>query len=108
MFLIQSIIRPEKMMDVTEALAETGVQALTKVPVIGRGKQSGLKVGELCYKDLPKEMIQTVVEDALKDEVVETIMKAARTGEEGNHGDGRVFVIPVAESYTIRSGEMDD
>ena len=106
MILIQAIVRPEKVLFVTEALAEVGIQALTKVPVIGRGKQSGLKVGDINYKDLPKELIQTVVEDNLKDKAVKAIMDAARVGK-GNHGDGRVFVIPVAESYNIRTGEQD-
>ncbi|WP_435235316.1 P-II family nitrogen regulator [Psychromonas sp. PT13] len=106
MILIQAIIRPEKTIEVTEALADVGIQAFTKVPVIGRGKQSGLKVGDISYKDLPKELIQTVVEDNVKDKAVKAIMDAARVGE-GNHGDGRVFVIPVAESYNIRTGEQD-
>jgi nitrogen regulatory protein PII 1 len=106
MILIQAIVRPEKVLEVTEALAEAGIQALTKVPVIGRGKQSGLKVGDISYKDLPKELIQTVVEDNLKDKTVKAIMDAGRVGE-GNHGDGRVFVIPVAESYNIRTGDKD-
>lgn len=107
MFLIQAIIRPEKMAEVTDALAATDIQALTKVPVIGRGRQSGLKVGNICYKDLPKEMLMTVVEDYMKDDAVQTIIRSARTGE-GNRGDGRVFVIPVAESYNIRTGNQDD
>ena len=106
MILIQAIIRPEKTMEVTEALAEVGVHGLTKVPVIGRGQQSGLKVGDISYKDMPKEMIQTVVEDHQKKEAVQAIMNAARVGD-GNRGDGRVFVIPVKESYNIRSGEKD-
>ena len=106
MILIQAIIRPEKTLEVTEALAEVGVHGLTKVPVIGRGQQSGLKVGDISYKDMPKEMIQTVVEDNQKKEAVQAIMNAARVGD-GNHGDGRVFVIPVKESYNIRSGEKD-
>ncbi len=107
MFLVQAIIRPEKTAEVTDALAKADIQALTKVPVIGRGKQSGLKVGDISYKDLPKEMILTVVDDYMKDDAVQTIIRAARTGE-GNRGDGRVFVIPVAESYNIRTGEKDD
>ncbi len=106
MILIQAIIRPEKTIEVTEALSEVSIQALTKVPVIGRGKQSGLKVGDINYKDLPKEMIQVVVEDNQKDVAVEAIMNAARVGD-GNHGDGRVFVIPVAETYTVRTDEKD-
>ena len=58
MYLIQSIIRPEKITEVTDALAEIGVYGMTKFPVIGRGNQSGLKVGDMIYKDIPKEMIQ--------------------------------------------------
>ena len=106
MILIQAIIRPEKILDVTEALAKAGIQALTKVPVIGRGQQSGLKVGDISYKDLPKEMVQTIVDEDMKDVAVKAIMDAARVGD-GNHGDGRVFVIPVAEAYNIRTGEKD-
>jgi nitrogen regulatory protein PII 1 len=106
MILIQAIIRPEKTIAVTEALAEVNIHAHTKVPVIGRGKQSGLKVGDISYKDLPKEMLQIVVDDSQKDDAVGAIMSAARVGD-GNHGDGRVFVIPVAETYTIRTGEKD-
>lgn len=106
MYLIQSIIRPEKMLEVTEALSAIGVQALTKFPVIGRGKQCGLKVGNINYKDIPKEMIHTMVDASQKDAVVKAIIDAART-EDGNHGDGRVFVIPVTEAYTIRSGEQE-
>lgn len=106
MILIQAIIRPEKILDVTEALAEAGIQALTKVPVIGRGQQNGLKVGDISYKDLPKEMVQTIVEEEMKEVAVKAIMDAARVGA-GNHGDGRVFVIPVTESYNIRTGDKD-
>ncbi len=106
MFLIQAIIRPEKIIEVTDALAEIGVHGMTKFPVIGRGKQSGLKVGNTMYKELPKEMIQLFVDDEQKEAVVNTLMKAARTGE-GNYGDGRVFVLPVAEAYTIRSGKQN-
>lgn len=106
MYLIQSIIRPEKILEVTEALAKIGVCGMTKFPVIGRGKQSGLKVGDIMYKEMPKEVIQTFVDDDQKDAVVKTIMEVARTGD-GNHGDGRVFVLPVAEAYTIRSGDQN-
>lgn len=106
MYLIQSIVRPEKIAEVTDALAEIGVYGMTKFPVIGRGNQSGLKVGDMIYKDIPKEMIQTFVDDDQKAAAVRTIMEAARTGN-GNHGDGRVFVLKVAEAYTIRSGDQN-
>ena len=106
MYLIQSSIRPEKIIEVTDALAEIGVYGMTKFPVIGRGNQSGLKVGNTIYKDMPKEMIQTFVDKDQKDAVVKTIMEAGRTGD-GNHGDGRVFVMPVAEAYTIRTGDQN-
>jgi nitrogen regulatory protein PII 1 len=72
--------------------------------VYGRGKQRGMKVGEITYDELPKELIFTVVETKDKDFVVDTIIKAARTGDKGAFGDGKIFVSEVEESFTISSG----
>jgi nitrogen regulatory protein PII 1 len=69
--------------------------------VYGRGKQKGVKVGEIFYDEIPKEMLLIVVDDADKDDVVKIIMKYARTGETGHFGDGRIFISPVEEAYTI-------
>ncbi len=104
MMMIRAIVRPEKVDEVLAALMYAGFPAVTKMDVYGRGKQRGMKVGEVTYDELPKELLFTVVEDADKDFVVETILKAARTGSKGAFGDGKVFVSPVDEVYTVSSG----
>lgn len=104
MLLIRSIVRPEKADTVMKALFEAGYPAVTKVPVCGRGKQRGLKVGEVTYDELPKEMLMTVVPETDKEFVVKAVLGAARTGEKGNYGDGKIFISPVEEVYTISSG----
>lgn len=103
MLLIKSVVRPEKADDVLASLLDAGYPAVTKVPVFGRGKQRGLKVGEITYDELPKEMLMTVVPEADKEFVIKTITESARTGA-GNFGDGKIFVQPVEEVYTISSG----
>lgn len=107
MLLVRSIVRPEKADAVMKALFEAGYPAVTKVPVCGRGKQRGLKVGEVTYDELPKEMLMTVVPEAEKDFVVKTVLGVAKTSESGNFGDGKIFVSPVEEVYTISSGVKD-
>ncbi len=104
MILIRSIVRPEKADTVLKALFDAGYPAVTKVPVFGRGKQRGLKVGEVTYDELPKEMLLTVVPEADKDFVVRAVLAAAKTSPKGNYGDGKIFISPVDEIYTISSG----
>ncbi|WOO37407.1 MULTISPECIES: P-II family nitrogen regulator [Clostridia] len=101
MLLVRAIIRPEKVGVVLSELLSAGYPAVTKMDVYGRGKQKGVKVGEIFYDEIPKEMLLIVVEDADKDDVVKIIMKYARTGETGHFGDGRIFISPVEEAYTI-------
>jgi nitrogen regulatory protein PII 1 len=72
--------------------------------VYGRGKQRGMKIGEVTYDELPKELIFAVVKDDDKDFVIETIMKAAKTDPKGAFGDGKIFVSQVDEVYTISTG----
>lgn len=103
MLMIRSIVRPEKVGDVLSELLYAGFPAVTKMDVYGRGKQKGLKVGEVFYDEIPKEMLLMVVNDEDKDNVIQIIMQAARTGHEGAFGDGRIFVSPVEEAYTISS-----
>jgi nitrogen regulatory protein PII 1 len=107
MIMIRSIIRPEKVDDVLAALMEAGFPAITKFPVVGRGKQRGIKIGEVTYDEIQKEQIIIVVKNADKDYVLETILKAARTGTKGAFGDGKIFITPVLEVYTISSGVME-
>lgn len=104
MLLIRAIVRPEKSAVVLKALFDAGFPAVTKMPVFGRGKQRGLKVGTVTYDELPKELMLIAIKDADKDFVVNTIIDAARTGEKGAFGDGKIFVTPIVETYTISNG----
>ena len=106
--LIRSIVRPERAQIVIDALLEAGYPAVTKVSVAGRGRQRGLRVGEITYDELPKELLMTVVPEAERDLVLRTVMENARTGKSGNYGDGKVFVSPVEEVYTISSGFKEE
>jgi nitrogen regulatory protein PII 1 len=102
--MIRSIIRPEKVDDVLAALMEAGFPGVTKMSVVGRGKQRGIKIGEVTYDEIPKELLLTVVKDQDKEFAVRTIIKAARTGDKGAFGDGKIFITPIIEAYTISSG----
>jgi nitrogen regulatory protein PII 1 len=104
MIMIRSIVRPEKVDNVMAALMEAGFPGVTKMSVVGRGKQRGIKIGEITYDEIPKELLLTVVKDDAKEFAIRTIIKAARTGDKGAFGDGRIFITPVVESYTISSG----
>jgi nitrogen regulatory protein PII 1 len=102
--MIRSIVRPDKVDDVLAALMEAGFPSVTKISVVGRGKQRGIKIGEITYDEIPKELLLTVVQEQDKDFVIKTVIKAARTGTKGAYGDGKIFVTAVHEVYTISSG----
>jgi nitrogen regulatory protein P-II 2 len=106
MKLIKAIIRPNKVDEVKDALGALSISGMTVTEVRGHGKQKGhtaiYRGKEYNVSLLPKMQIETVVADAVVDEVVKAIIRAARTGE---IGDGRVFVTDVLHSYKIRSGE---
>jgi nitrogen regulatory protein PII 1 len=103
MLMIRAIIRPDKSGIVLSELLDAGFPAVTKIDVAGRGKQKGVKVGEVYYDELPKVMLMMVVNDTDKEDVVKVIMKNAKTGEKGAFGDGKIFITPVEEAYTISS-----
>jgi len=105
MLLVRAIIRPEKVGIVLSELLAAGFPAVTKMDVYGRGKQKGITVGEIHYDEIPKEMLLIVVNDEDKDDVVKTIMRNARTGANGTYGDGRIFINPVEEAYTISTAK---
>ncbi len=104
MIQIRAIIRPEKSDSVLAALLEAGYPAVTKIPVVGRGKQRGIKIGEVTYDEIPKELLLMVVPDKDQEFVKKIIMETARTGDKGAFGDGKIFISPVDEVYTISSG----
>jgi len=102
MKMIRAIIRPEMQEKVVRALDSNGFVSMTKIDVFGRGKQKGIKTGNIVYDELPKTMIMMVVEDNDCQKVVDIILQNAYTG---NFGDGKIFISPVEEAYTIRPGE---
>jgi nitrogen regulatory protein PII 1 len=107
MIMIRAIVRPEKSGAVLAALLEAGFPAVTKMDVFGRGKQRGIRIGDVHYDEIPKELLMLVVKDADKPFVIDTIIKTARTEKKGAFGDGKIFVSPVEEVYTVSSGVKD-
>ena len=108
MKLIKTIVRPNKVDEVKDALGRLNISGMTVTEVRGHGKQKGhtaiYRGKEYNVSLLPKMCIETVVADELVEEVVKAVIQAARTGE---IGDGRVFVLPVTHSYKIRTGENE-
>jgi nitrogen regulatory protein PII 1 len=107
MLMIRTIVRPEKVYDVMQGLLDAGFPAVTKIAVVGRGKQRGLRVGDVVYDEIPKEMLFVVVPDNDKDFVIKAIMEHAKSGTDGKFGDGKIFVSAVEEVYTISTGEQE-
>ncbi len=105
MKMIQAIVRPERSSDILTELADAGFPAVTKMDVAGRGKQRGVKVGDVFYEEISKELLMIVAEDENVDEIIKIILKKSRTGEAGAFGDGKIFVSPVEKTYTVSSGE---
>jgi nitrogen regulatory protein P-II 1 len=108
MKLIKSIVRPDKMEKVKEALTQMNVTGMTVCEVRGHGRQKGHKAvyrgTEYTVNLLPKVMLEVVVPDERAEDIIKAIITTARTGE---IGDGRVFVLPVEEGYNVRTGERD-
>jgi nitrogen regulatory protein P-II 1 len=106
---IDAIIKPFKLDDVREALAEVGITGMTVTEVKGFGRQKGhtelYRGAEYMVDFLPKVKIEIVVADDIVDTCVETIMQTAQTGK---IGDGKIFVFDVARVVRIRTGEQDE
>ena len=108
MKLIKAIVRPNKVDEVKDALERLQISGMTVTEVRGHGKQKGhtaiYRGQEYNVSLLPKMEIEVVIPDSVVDDAVKAITQAARTGE---IGDGRIFVLPVGESYKIRTGETE-
>lgn len=106
---VECVIKPFKLEEVRAALLEIGVQGMTISEVRGFGRQRGhtelFRGSEYTTNFLPKIKIEVVCRDDLVEQVVEVVMKAARTGMVG---DGKIFVVPVEQCYRIRTGESQE
>ncbi len=109
MKLIVAIIKPFKLDEVREALADVGVNGLTVTEVKGFGRQKGhtelYRGAEYVVDFLPKLKIEAVVADDILEQAIEAIRKAAYTGK---IGDGKIFVYEVEQAIRIRTGEMGE
>jgi nitrogen regulatory protein P-II 2 len=106
MKLVAAIIKPFKLDDVREALADIGVSGITVIEVKGFGRQKGhtelYRGAEYVVDFLPKIKVEIAVDDSLVDKVIEAITGAARTGK---IGDGKIFVFDLGQVIRIRTGE---
>ena len=105
---IQAIIKPFKLDDVKEALADIGIKGMTISEVKGYGRQKGhteiYRGAEYVVDFIPKVCIEVVVPAEQVDQIVDTIRTAANTGK---IGDGKIFVIPIERIIRVRTGEED-
>lgn len=108
MKFITAVIKPFKLDEVRDALTKIGVQGMTVAEVKGYGRQKGhreiYRGAEYNVTFLPKVRVDIAVDNALVDQVVETISASARTGQ---IGDGKIFVTSIDQAYRIRTGETD-
>jgi nitrogen regulatory protein P-II 1 len=106
---IEAIIKPFKLDQVKDALAELGIAGLTISEVRGFGRQKGHKEiyrgAEYTIDFVPKVKVELVIDDSLLRRAVEAITAAARTGQ---IGDGKIFILPVEEAVRIRTGELGE
>jgi nitrogen regulatory protein PII len=106
---IEAIIKPFKLEEVKEALAEIGIEGMTVSEVKGFGRQKGhteiYRGSEYTVDFLPKVKIEVVLADSMTSKAVDVIVKAAKTGK---IGDGKVFVMPVEEAVRIRTDEKGE
>ena len=106
---IEAVIKPFKLDEVREALAEVGVTGLTVTEVKGFGRQKGhtelYRGAEYVVDFLPKVKIEVVVTEGMVDAAIEAVIKSARTGK---IGDGKIFVAPVEQVVRIRTGETNE
>jgi nitrogen regulatory protein PII len=109
MKLITAVVKPFRLDDVRNALAEVGVQGMTVTEVKGFGRQRGhtelYRGAEYVVDFLPKVKVEVAVTDELVDRVIEAIIGAAKTGKVG---DGKIFVTELVQVYRIRTGETGD
>ena len=109
MKLVVAIIRPEKLEEVQKALAERDVYLMTVSDVRGCGRQRGYtevyRAAEMQIKLIPKLKLEIAVNEAFVEATIEAVVHAARSGDTGSIGDGKIFVLPMDDCVRIRTGE---
>ena len=109
MKMVMAIIKPFKLDDVREALAESGIAGITVTEVKGFGRQKGhtelYRGAEYVVDFLPKVKVEVVCPDDLAEKAIEAIRNAAQTGR---IGDGKIFVYSIEQAIRIRTGEFGD
>jgi nitrogen regulatory protein P-II 1 len=109
MKLIIAVIQPSKLEDVKAALSEVEVVRLTIMDVQGFGRQKGqtevYRGREISVNLLRKVQLQIAVNDAFVEPTISAIIKGGRTGDSGQIGDGKIFVLPLDDCIRIRTGE---
>jgi nitrogen regulatory protein P-II 2 len=109
MKLITAVVKPFRLDDVRNALADVGIQGMTVTEVKGFGRQRGhtelYRGAEYVVDFLPKVKVEVAVSDELAERVIEAIIGAAKTGKVG---DGKIFVVNLEQVYRIRTGETGD
>jgi nitrogen regulatory protein P-II 2 len=109
MKMIVAFIRPEKLESVQHALNERDVYLMTVTDVRGCGRQRGFtevyRGTEFVVRLLPKLKLEIAVNDAFVEAAIEAIVHAARSGDTGQIGDGKIFVLPIDDAVRIRTGE---
>ena len=114
MICIEAVIRPERIGAVTTALVDVGVQGFYYYNVTGQGRQAGVEVfvgraGQTSTRSaVQKTCIRTVVEDGLKDRVIDAIIESSKSPGEGAIGDGKIFVTPMLDLARVRTNERGE
>ncbi len=114
MVSIEAVVRPERIHHVTEALESAGCQGFYYSNITGEGRQRGVEVfvgrgGAMASRhSVPKTLVRTIITDDMQETVVAAIIEAARTGDKGEIGDGKIFVTPVSDVVRVRTGERGE
>ena len=111
MIKIEAIFRPERVSAVTDALLSIGITGFHYQNVTGQGQQAGVEVvtgrggSSSTRAAVSKTLLVTIIEDSKKDEAIEKIVDATRSGE---IGDGKIFISPISDVIRVRTGETGD
>lgn len=114
MVSIEAVVRPERIHHVTEALESAGCQGFYYSNITGEGHQRGVEVfvgrgGAMASRhSVPKTLVRTIITDDMQETVIAAVIEAARTGDKGEIGDGKIFVTPVSEVVRVRTGERGE